>query len=90
LPATSADKFPHIAPGDIRNASPHRLAFFIGHNCSAYKTSRMEHIFKIRRHSQKARKTKINENEKRGISAVIACYKKMVEMALIAIRFGVG
>jgi len=50
----------------------------------------MEHIFKIRSHSQKARKTKINENEKRGISAVIACYKKMVEMALIAIRFGVG
>jgi len=49
----------------------------------------MEGFFKERKRSQKAQKTKINENRKKDISAVIACYKKMVEMALVAVRFGV-
>ncbi|NKC02768.1 hypothetical protein HED55_03465 [Ochrobactrum haematophilum] len=64
--------------------------FLLGTIVLLIKPAGWSTFFKIRRHSQKARKTKINENEKGDISAVIACYKKMVEMALTAVRFGVG
>jgi len=59
-------------------------------NCSGYETSRMERVFQTRRRPETHEKEKTNENEKWDIFAVIARYQKIVEMALTAIRFGVG
>jgi hypothetical protein len=63
--------------------------FLLGSIVLRIKPAGWRAFLKERRHSQKTQKTKINENRKKDISAVIACYKKMVEMALVAVRFGV-
>ncbi|MDH7787606.1 hypothetical protein QBD01_003633 [Ochrobactrum sp. 19YEA23] len=89
MQATSADKPYFIALQDIPNASPNRLAFLFGAIVLRMKPAGRRDFPQRWRCPNRHLKTKINENEKKDISAVIACYKKKVEMALIAVRFGV-